>query len=174
MREATVNQDETAEYQQQIHRLLSNSSLACPFLTQTSVQTDEQLTDAEGDGGVSRDHDGFVSPPRVSAVIDLKLQQNHTQGCSTAESVQGWGEMLLTLMAAPLIPAWTLREHCRVVLMLSTTTHSTLRPLSLDWRTRQWSRSTFLKHHGRNWPAVPPKIKEVTDLFSTLTDLWMI
>lgn len=59
----------------------------------------------------------------------------------------------VTLMVAPLIPAWTLREHCRVVLMLSTTTQSTLRPLSLDWRTRQWSRSTFLKHHIWNWPA---------------------
>lgn len=118
MKEATVNQDD--------------SPSARPFLTQTSIQGDEQLADAEGDGGVSRDHDGFVSPPRVSAVIDLKLQQNHPRGSSTAESLQGRREMLVTLMAAPLIPAWTLREHWRVVLMLSTTTHSTLRPLSLD------------------------------------------
>lgn len=56
-------------------------------------------------------------------------------------------------MAAPLMPAWMLREHWRVVLMLSTTTHRTLRPLSRDWRTRQWSRSTFLKQHTWSWAA---------------------
>lgn len=58
---------------------------------------------------------------------------------------------MITLMVVPLMPAWTVREHWRVVRMLSTTTHRTVRPLSLDWRTRQWSRSTFLerKEHVR-------------------------
>lgn len=46
------------------------------FPTEAPVQSDKQLTDAEGDGGVSRDDDGLVSTFRVSAVVDLKLQQS--------------------------------------------------------------------------------------------------
>lgn len=46
----------------------------CSFPTKAAVQSDKQLTDAEGDGGVSRDDDGLVSTFGVSAIIDLKLQ----------------------------------------------------------------------------------------------------
>ena len=48
----------------------------CSRPTEASVESNEQLTDAEGDGGVSRDDDGFVSTFGVSAVVDLKLQHN--------------------------------------------------------------------------------------------------
>lgn len=44
--------------------------------TKAPVQSDKQLTGAEGDGGVSRDDDGLVSTFRVSAIVDLKLQQS--------------------------------------------------------------------------------------------------
>lgn len=44
--------------------------------TEPSVQSNEELADAEGDGGVSWNDDGFVSTFGVSAVIDLKLQQS--------------------------------------------------------------------------------------------------
>ncbi len=45
------------------------------FPTKTPIQSNKQLTDAEGDGGVSRNDDGLVSTFRVSAIIDLKLQR---------------------------------------------------------------------------------------------------
>lgn len=43
--------------------------------TETPVQSNKQLADAEGDGGVSRDDDGLVSTFGVPAVVDLKLQR---------------------------------------------------------------------------------------------------
>lgn len=44
--------------------------------TKSPVQPNKNLTDAEGDCGVSRDDDGLVSTFRVPAVVDLKLQQS--------------------------------------------------------------------------------------------------
>lgn len=44
--------------------------------TKAPVQSNKQLADAEGDGGVSRDDDGLVSTSGISAVVDLKLQHN--------------------------------------------------------------------------------------------------
>lgn len=67
MKELAVKQaDQTAE-DQHVQSLL--------VLTQTSIKTDEELADAEGDGGVSWDDDGFIPASRVSAVINLKLKQ---------------------------------------------------------------------------------------------------
>lgn len=51
----------------------------CRRLTEAPVQPNKQLTDAEGDGGVSRDDDGLVSTFGISAVVDLKLQK--TENC---------------------------------------------------------------------------------------------
>lgn len=47
-------------------------------LTKTSIQTKEQLTDAEGDGGVSWNDDSFVTTFRDSAIVDLKLTDKTT------------------------------------------------------------------------------------------------
>lgn len=66
-----------------------------------------------------------------------------------------------TLMVVPLIPAWTVREHWRVVRMLSTTTQRTLRRLSLDWRTRQWSRSTFLRDRKKTKHSTGVRFVEI-------------
>lgn len=44
--------------------------------TKAPVQSNKQLADAEGDGGVSRDDDGLVSTLGIPAVVDLKLQHN--------------------------------------------------------------------------------------------------
>lgn len=46
------------------------------LLTKTSIQSKKNLTNAEGDCGVSRDDNGFVTTFRVSAIINLKLQQS--------------------------------------------------------------------------------------------------
>lgn len=108
--------------------------------TEAPVQPNEQLADAEGDGGVGRDDDGFIPTSGIPAVIDLKLKQDRNlSGPSDFTPVSPRRPTMFlprTLMVVPLIPAWTVREHWRVVRMLSTTTHRTLRPLSLDWRTR--------------------------------------
>lgn len=44
------------------------------LLTEAPVQSNKQLADAEGDGGVRRDDDGLVSASGIPAVVDLKLQ----------------------------------------------------------------------------------------------------
>ena len=58
------------------------------FPTEPSVQSNEQLADAEGDGGVSRDDDGLVSTFWVSAVVDLKLQQNRKLSDTPAQVME--------------------------------------------------------------------------------------
>lgn len=105
----------------------------CRSPTEAPVQPNEQLTDAEGDG-VSRDDDGLVSTFGVSAVVDLKLISGETVKLRMSWLVPEVSQVVaaFTLMVVPLMPVWTVREHCRVVRMLSTTTQRTLRPLTLD------------------------------------------
>ena len=52
--------------------------------TKSPIQSYIQLADAKGDGGVSRNDDGFVSASGISAVIDLKLQQSGERSDSSA------------------------------------------------------------------------------------------
>lgn len=65
-------------------------SVVSRFPTESPVQSNEQLTDAEGDGGVSRDDDGLVSTFWVSAVVNLKLQQNRKLSDTPAHQTVDW------------------------------------------------------------------------------------
>lgn len=54
--------------------------------TKASVQSNKQLADAEGDGGVSRDDDGLVPTFGISAVVDLKLRKNQQLETKSGEA----------------------------------------------------------------------------------------
>lgn len=49
--------------------------MVCPP-TKSSIQSNKELTDAEGNGGVSWDDNGLVSTFGVSAVVNLKLEHS--------------------------------------------------------------------------------------------------